>query len=682
MSNAEQSDEKGFFVEFLDDYFAESEEHLTAVRRNLLALESSIGHSKIDAGLVDNLLRSFHSLKGISGMVGMRSAEQLSHNIESFLRGLAEHRIQLERDESDALIAATRVLESVIAARRLNAEPVDVTAALERLATASSQIQPAHGSPQAPQAAASYGSSRTSEDENVAQAVGNGLRIWRVVFTPSAELSDRGINVNTVRARMEKSGQLLKAVPQILDKGKVAFEFLVACEAHQSPPIASMDDGLSCEEFTTVHSPKPQPSEPRARRGAHATAGAVGPAHLIRVDLNRLDAAMRMLAELVVSRSQLDERLKACESELPPSLWEPLQEANVSIERRLRALGELVMRSRMVPIGEVFERMEFVARDLAREFDKRIVLRRTGEHTEIDKVLVERIMDPIMHLVRNAVSHGIEAPNERLALGKAQQGTISLNASAVAGDIIITVEDDGRGIDVQRIVARAQRLGLIESDKAAVELLDVLCAPGFSIREEADLASGRGVGMAMVKDAVAVVGGSLELDTRIGLGSKFTIRLPVTLAVADVIVVSAGGQKFAVPQSMVREVIEIDASEIRAFEGSEIIAYREGTLPLIRLTRLFGLNESSLTRMHAFVIGTRLNSAGVVVDRILGQREIVVRGISDPVIQVEGIAGATDLGDGRIVLILDPRGLVRRKNGNRQKSGSAQAQVLQVRGGE
>jgi two-component system chemotaxis sensor kinase CheA len=260
-----------------------------------------------------------------------------------------------------------------------------------------------------------------------------------------------------------------------------------------------------------------------------------------------------------------------------------------------------------------------------------------------------------MELVRNGVSHGLESADERLAAGKPPVGKIALRAWAVADSIHIEIEDDGRGIDAERVARRAQSLGMIRDDAVLdnATLLDLICAPGFSTRDEADRASGRGVGMNVVKNTILGIGGSFELDTEAGRGTRFAIQLPLTLAIADALIVAAAGQRFAVPLAAVREVIEVEPSAVRAFENNEVIVHRGGVLPLVRLARLFRLDETARRGFHAFVIGSGLNAVGVAVDRILGQREIVVRAINDPLIQVAGIAGATELGDGRIVLILD-----------------------------
>jgi two-component system chemotaxis sensor kinase CheA len=387
----------------------------------------------------------------------------------------------------------------------------------------------------------------------------------------------------------------------------------------------------------------------------------IGPSHVVRVDLTRLDDLMRMIGELVISRSRLDEALGRVERHVPAVAWRDVQENAQTIERQLRDLREGVMRIRLVPIGDLLRRVPFVVRDLARDSGKRVRLDLRGQETEIDKFLIERMMDPVLHLVRNAVSHALETVDERVAAGKPPEGTLTIAASSIGDAVVLEIADDGRGIDEAAVVARARAIGLDAPDPPLdrARLLDLICTPGFSTREETDRASGRGVGMSVVKTTVDDLKGRLSLWTKEGEGTRFVIELPLTLAIADALIAHVGDRTFAVPQASVREVIELDPASIRRIEGHEIAPFRGGALPVLRLSEVFGVTPRPGRALHAFVIGAGMDAVGIAVDRISGQREIVVRSMDDSMIKVDGVTGATDLGDGRAVLILDLAGIVR-----------------------
>lgn len=623
-----------FFDQFLDDYYAECDEHLFSIRRSLVTLEDEVDSAALDRAVLDNLFRSFHTLKGISGMVGLGAAEQLAHHLESYLRELREGTIVLSKPGFDSLSSGVSLLESVINARR-NDQPIpSIDEAVARLQAVSAE-------------ATTNTSETTSSSEAKPESAANAIATrWQAEFTPTAELAERGVNVNSVRSRLQELGQLIQAKPVVKGAGEIAFEFIVITDADESALASLKADGLTFA---------PAPVEPASRAKETQPVATIAPASVVRVDLDRLDELMRIIGELVISRTRLEDQLKDLKRVAPPATWRSLQETSLSMARQLRDLRESVMRVRMVQVGESFERMTFVVRDLARESGKKIIVQLSGGETEIDKFLVERMMDPLMHLVRNAVSHGLETVAEREAQGKRSEGLLSLSATTAGEMIEIKIADDGRGIDRQRVLERASASGLApqdaEMDDAA--LLELICTPGFSTRVEADRESGRGVGMDVVKKAIEELGGRISLATKLGEGTTFTIELPLTLAIAEALIVTVNGQRFAVPQSAVREVIEVESASTRVLENNEIISYRGKVLPLLRLARVFEMNYQRGDNFHVLVIGDEANAVGLAVDRILGQQEIVVRAIKDPLAQSKGIAGATELGDQRVVLILD-----------------------------
>ena len=625
------------------DYFAEADEHLLAIRRALLMLDG-VERPDPSSAVLEELFRSCHSLKGISAMVELREAEVIAHHMESCLRGIRQGETALDPANLETLLAGANALEAVIVARREGTTPPtgeQVIAALRSMA--SSQMD----------------GKRVASHHSTPDAVAHA---WTVRFVPSPELVARGIKVDTIRARLLEIGKIASVAPQVLPGGGISFEFIVQTE-DEARLAAWKDDGVSYEpitmddtELATTSSVGIElPTGPRAWEIASAA-----PGNFVRVDLARLDDLMRLVGDLVVTRSRLDDTLRRIERNMPSSEFRLLQEHDLLMERQLRDLREGIMRVRLVPVGEVFRRMPFVVRDLAHDVGKRVKLEITGQSTEIDKFLIERMMDPILHLVRNAVGHGIETVDERVAAGKPPEGTIRLGASTVGESVVIEIADDGAGIDLAAIARRSPKGVRVEDGTVDPRLLlDVICESGFSTREEADRISGRGVGMAVVRSTVEELGGTLEVDTQPGRGTRFAITLPLTLAIIDAIIAHIGDQTFAVPQSAVQEVIEVDPNALRALEQNELLTHRGRALPIVRLGRLFHLATTPRPRLHAIVIGTGLNAVGLLVDRVAGHREIVVKSIVDPLIHVSGVSGATELGDGRLVLILDVGALSR-----------------------
>jgi two-component system chemotaxis sensor kinase CheA len=562
--------------------------------------------------------------------------------MESCLAHIRQRRSVLTSPVFETLVSATNVLEQIIAARR---EGTAIPSIDQQLA----------------QFAAVCGPSSTGQDQQPATPASRpaGPSPVRVTFTPTADLVARGVKVDTIRARLSDMGRIERVAPQVTKDGGIAFEFLVTGISDDTLR-GWRDDGVTFEvvappaesqrpaDITALSHPRPADTTP-------------GPANHVRVDLSRLDDLMRLVGDLVVSRARLEDTLLRVETHIPPTIWRALEEHTESIERQLRDLREGVMRVRLVPVSEIFRRMPFVVRDLARDAGKRVQLELVGQSTEIDKFLIERMMDPVLHLVRNAVSHGIESPEERIAAGKRPDGTIRLAASTVGESVVIEVSDDGRGMDADAISRRAREAGLDvpHGELHAQALLDVICLPGFSTRDEADRASGRGIGMSVVRDSIQELGGSLNVVTTARAGTTFRAVLPLTLAITDALIVHVGSRTFAVPQSAVQEVAEIESSAVRAIEHNELVVHRGMPLPVVRLARLFGVDTLERQRLHVIVVGTGLGAVGILVDRISGQREIVVKTLHDPLVTVTGISGATELGDGRLVLILDVAGLTR-----------------------
>ena len=598
MANVSPPPDNSFFEEFLDDFFAECDEHLTAVRRDLLALEPFVGQVDVDRPLLDELFRSFHSLKGLAGMVGISDIEQVAHHTESYFRAVRDKQVVVTTPALDVLFAAAQLMEQVLAAWKLK-QPgpsiAPIVAAFNALLPAESGERPTTALVATPVV-----DNSPPLIEPAAPPI-PAVRSVRFVFMPTAALAERGVNVNSIRARLQAIGELQKATPQVRPEGGVAFEFVVATDAAAATFEPWAPDGLEWQ----VEEQNGAAQSPADAAVPVGRAMSVTSANVVRVDLARLDDLMQMIGELVITRARLSDRLTHLEDQVEVGAWRDLQDVNLLLARQLRDLREGVVRARMVSVGDVFARMQFVVRDLARDLRKQVRLELHGQHTEIDKHVVERLVDPLVHLVRNAVDHGLETPADRVASGKPPEGTLTLTAAA-AGDVVtIELADDGRGIDREQLHVRARERGLPVGAEPLDngQILDVLCPPGFSTREHADRVSGRGVGMDVVQQTVQQLGGTLSLTTEVGRGTRFTIQVPLTLTIVDALIISTGQQTFAMPLPAVREAISIMPDAITTLESNELLRYREQVLPLVRLARVFGLPGQAEAAAYGLVIG-------------------------------------------------------------------------------
>ena len=653
--------------EFLDDFYTECDELLGNIRTQLGALDEARKSSRPDAVALEALYRHAHSFKGISAMVGLREAEELAHRAEGSLRMLSRSEVAISPAHLDLLGRATQLLEQIVTAHRLHRplpSPADLVQQLESYerAAVSRPITSATPPPVAGTPAPSPGAAAPGEPVR-AETPARPRLVWRASFAPSADLDQRGVNINTVRTRLAELGEIISAAPLIQSGGRMSFEFGLSLREVPASLEAWADDGILLQP-AAIGSTLPSATMDRAAESAGAAPSSmfVAPSHIVRVDLSRLDDLMRIVGEMVIHRSRLDERIARAGGE-----GGELQEVNLALGRSLRELREAITRVRLVPIAEVFSRLPFVVRDLAREMEKKVRIVIEGQDTEIDKYVVERLKEPLLHLVRNAISHGVETPGERVRAGKPEEATLVLRAATSGQAVTIQIRDDGRGVDARRVVARAAQLGIAMSESPPdSELLAVICRPGFSTRDEADRASGRGVGMAVVHRTVRDLAGGLSLESETGRWTQFTLRLPLTLSIAETFLVSAAGHTCAVPQAFVEEIMQFPETDVRTIQDEEVISYRDGILPLVRLRRMFGAERSTAGQLPLLVLGSERGLCGLVVDKVHGQREVVVRAMHDPLIQVPGVSGATELGDGRPVLILDPvslsSGAVRPRN--------------------
>ena len=393
----------------------------------------------------------------------------------------------------------------------------------------------------------------------------------------------------------------------------------------------------------------------------------------IRVEVRRLDSLMDLVGELVLGRNRLLQLVSDLDGEHDAQeLIHELVDTSTQVDFITTELQAAVMHTRMVQIGRVFNKFPRVVRDLAKEFNKQIDLVIEGQDTEVDKSLIEEISDPLVHLIRNASDHGVETPEVRRAQGKPDRGTIRLTAAHEGNHIVIRVEDDGAGIDPEKIKAHAISRGLI-TRKEADEMkdqnaFDLIFAPGFSTAKSVSQVSGRGVGMDVVKTNITRLNGAIQIESKIGEGTRFTLKLPLTLAIIQSLLVHVGKETFAIPLHSVLEVVGLRDGDVQTIRGREVIRLREQVMPLVRIGETLNVQDAHTddSRSYAVIVGIAHHRLGLIVDDLIGQKEIVIKPLGSFLKKTPAIAGSTILGDGRVIMILDMAEIARMENSRRR----------------
>jgi two-component system chemotaxis sensor kinase CheA len=403
-------------------------------------------------------------------------------------------------------------------------------------------------------------------------------------------------------------------------------------------------------------------AETATEYAADSTLTAKSFSRTVRVDIGKLDELMNIVGELVLSHSMIADLATRMKRDGSSTLAGDLAKSAKVLERKLSELQKGVMDIRMIPIGQLFEKMSRIVRKLSREQGKKVELKLSGVNTELDKLIIEDISDPLMHLIRNAIDHGIELPAERVRVGKDEKGTIRLSSYQKGNHVVIEVEDDGRGIDLAKVRRKALEKGLITSFEAVSDrdAMDLIFIPGFSTSEEVSNVSGRGVGMDVVRNNIAAVSGMVDVESRYGSGSRVIINLPITLAIIKALIIASAGRTYAIPITSVLETMMIESRDILTVERKEVIQLRKTTLPLLRLGDFFGIEGTADLPKSSFVVvvGVAEKRLGILVDDLLCQQDIVIKSMGETFKRCKGISGAADMGDQRTILVLDAGGII------------------------
>jgi len=656
---------------YADLFLTESQEHLSAINHALLDLE----RAPESAEPVNALFRAVHTIKGMSATMGYAQVAELAHALETLLDQLRIGSRPVTGEVIDALFTASDTLEVAVGLSVAGRDAeIDVAGPLERLRTldgvvpgaaAANKSHIATKSPLAPEAAA----------WTTAAPGGDGLLV-RVRIAPDAPL--RGVRAFMVVQALRALGTVGRMIPPLdeLKEEQFGEDFalrLVTAESAErvTAVVAALGDvaGVLVEDGESAGLPGAGEAAAAgtpiglaaialdAGNGSgNGTAGDTGvrAQRNVRIDLRRLDNLMNLIGELVITRGRL--------TQLSTALADPaLDETVTQASRLISDLQDEIMTSRMVPVWQVFDRFPRLVRDAARTLGKQIEFTIEGKEIELDRSLLDEIGDPVVHLLRNAIDHGIEAPAERKAAGKPAEGRLRLEALRDRSAIVIRVTDDGKGIDRDRVLKKAKDAGLVEGTRADLsddELIRLISRPGFSTAERITDISGRGVGIDAVQTRVRALGGLVEIRSVPKQGTTVTVRLPLTLAIVRALLARVGDELYALPMTHVNETVELKSAQLRRVKGKEVLVLRDDVLPLMRMRELMGLPPTEQKSQQVVVIEIGERRAGLIVDELVGQQEIVVK-------QFDGVrgglalfSGATILGDGAPALIVDVSSLL------------------------
>lgn len=586
--------------ELLDGFLTETTELLEKLDDDLVALEKNSEEPE----LLNRIFRSIHTVKGASSFLGFDLLVKVTHKTEDVLNRLRKGELSVDSEIMDVILEATdlvKLLVSDIKAGDIQEREIDGTIG-KLLPLLTENAQP---KPQPP-------------TEPVAE--------------PVAENTATPVQPPVVEASPEPP----PAPPQ------------------QPVPAAKPSTDMVPKRPT----PPPKPVETKTDDLSDNTT--------VRVDVKRLDDLMNQVGELVLERNrmiQLNQDLQQGEAD-----HHDFNEEFGKLTKRMNFVtSELqmqVLKMRMIPVDKVFKKFPRIVRSLARDLGKEVDLRIFGEETELDRSVVDEIGDPLIHLIRNAMDHGLETPDERVASGKPRTGQLILAAVHEGNQIIISIKDDGRGIDTDRVSRKALEKGLITEEQLAAmsqrELFDLIFLPGFSTKEKASDLSGRGVGMDVVKTNIKRLNGLIEIKSEKGQGSEFILRLPLTLAIIQSLLVEVEGEVYSIPLSSVLETLRVDQKQFHIIGNQEVLKLRDMVLPLMRLEKLFNIQQKYEKDdfCYVVVVGAADKRIGLVVSRLVGQQEVAIKSLGTYLANIPGIAGSTILGDGRVTLIVDPVGLV------------------------
>lgn len=661
--------------QYMNLFIEESKEHLQSMNDALLVLEKE----KNNRELINEIFRVAHTLKGMAGTMGFTNMANLTHEMENVLDEIRNKGIKLSEDIVDILFECFDALDEIISYISEKGEEID-----EQKDELISKLR------------------GILKEEKIQESIEKGYdkedkRLDEFVLNVIAEAKEKGFNpykiqvylrpdcmLKSARAfivfnLLEKLGTIVYSNPSVedIEDEKFDFSFTIILLTNATREelieeiygISEIDnvevDLIQIEEKNKEKKidnekemimPNAKKEEKISNMRVVQDQGKKRIAKTVRVDIERLDSLMNLVSELIIVKTRIDE-LK------DNSNIEEMTYAIEYLERITTSLHDAVMKVRMVPIERVFNRFPRMVRDLSKELDKKVNLVMHGENTEVDRTVIDEIGDPLIHLIRNSLDHGIEKTEDRIKLGKPEVGNILIKAYPDGNNVVIELSDDGNGIDFNKVKEKAVQIGLCTYEEvnefSEEDLKNMLFEPGFSTSESITELSGRGVGLDVVKNKIESINGSIELETVKNKGTKFTIRIPLTLAIIQALLIKVANETYAIPLSSITEIIIIDKDNIRNLQGQEITLYRGKTIPIVRLDKLLGLNADEMTNEHiAVVVRKGDKEAALLVTSLIGQQEIVIKPLGKYLSNIKMFSGATILGNGNISLIIDVNSLI------------------------
>lgn len=656
--------------QYMDLFLAEAKEHLESLNENLLKLERNPG----DYEVLNEIFRSAHTLKGMAATMGFEQITELTHEMENALALLKEKKLRVTPEVIDVLLRCLDALEVMIKDLRDGGEqPYPYHPLLSELRDLG-KICSDHLdlSSSEPEQSSSEPLEFNEYEVSVLKAAENSEYqpyYIKVGLAPNTVM--KSVRAFMVFRNLEEYGQIIKCHPPVQDLEEErfgdSFEVVFVSQAPVETFSRALDKiaevkVLSIQKISTssLSSQKAAPLQTKTEALKNQTAVFSSPGgralKTVRVDIERLDNLMNLVGELVINKTRLEQ------IGLTHRLTD-LLEAIEQMGRLTADLQAIVMKVRMVPIEQVFNRFPRMVRDLAREMGKDIQFIIEGKETELDRTVIDEIGDPLVHLIRNAIDHGIEHPEERIEAGKAKTARLRLVAYHEGNNVIIEVEDDGRGIDLDKVRSHAISKGFLTEKEGEYlddnAVLNVIFQPGFSTADIVTDLSGRGVGLDVVKSKIESLNGSIEIETKKMVGTKVKISLPLTLAIIQALLVSVGKEQYAIPLSSIDETTFILPDQIKTMQNQEVMVLRGAVLPLVRLQRLLGVETAASEDEELYVVVVRKGErrVGLVVDFLVGQQDIVIKSLGRLLTDIPGIAGATILGNGEVSLILDVNSL-------------------------